>query len=78
MLFMIISIQLACEIKLYLKTDINLESCSILETLNGQIPKSNVNAKVALDKMKQVRKTASIFIAVLFTVAGTWTNLNVH
>ena len=78
MLFMIISIQLACEIKLYLKTDINLESCSILETLNGQIPKSNVNAKVALDKMKQVRKTASIFIAVLFTVAGTCTNLNVH
>ena len=30
---MIISIQLACEIKLYLKTDINLESCSILENI---------------------------------------------
>lgn len=41
--------------------------------MNGQIPKSNVNAKVALDKGKQLRKTVSIFIAALFTRAGTWT-----
>lgn len=41
--------------------------------MNGQIPKSNVNAEVALDKGKQLRKTVSSFIAALFTRAVTWT-----
>lgn len=70
---MIISIQLACEIKLYFKSDINLESCSILENTEWTDTQSNVNAKVVLDKVKQVRKTVSIFTAALFTIAGTWT-----
>lgn len=72
MLFMI-SVQLACEIKLYLKSDINLSLVQYWKTLNGQIPKSNVNAEVALDKGKQLRKTVSSFIAALFTRAVTWT-----